>query len=75
MAASLLHLPDVPLQPRPPEFMRTGAAAQRIEICDYPDSGKFGVFDAPSPAASGLPPGAVHHFAREDQPVGYWEGE
>lgn len=173
MTAPILHLADVPLQPRPPEFMPTGEVAQRIEmqlgrigsvlglnllgcslvavppgkqafpfhnhrhndelfvilsgqgelrfgasrhplregdvvgcpaggpdtahaitntgsaelrylalssqrtpeICDYPDSGKFGVFDALVPAAPGQPPGNFHHFGREDRAVDYWEGE
>ena len=44
------------------------------EICDYPDSGKFGVFDA-SPAAAAQPGGSFHHFGRADQPVDYWDGE
>ena len=43
------------------------------EICDYPDSGKFGVFDA-SPAAAQAG-GQFFHFGRVDQPVGYWDGE
>lgn len=48
------------------------------EICDYPDSGKFGVFDAPAPGAAGAPgnaPVGFHHFGRLDRPVGYWDGE
>jgi len=44
------------------------------EICDYPDSGKFGVFDA-GPAAAAWPGGSFHHFGRESQPVDYWDGE
>ena len=44
------------------------------EICDYPDSGKFGVY-AEFPAAAG---GAAQHFyfmGREAQRLDYWDGE
>ena len=45
------------------------------EICDYPDSGKFGVFDAQAATTPGGEPVAFHHFGRVDRPVDYWDGE
>ncbi|MBS0431298.1 MAG: cupin domain-containing protein [Proteobacteria bacterium] len=45
-----------------------------IEICEYPDSGKFGVFeDMPWDDACGREP--FRHLARRGDARDYWEGE
>jgi uncharacterized cupin superfamily protein len=45
-----------------------------IEICDYPDSGKFGVYaDLPADAAGGSR--RLRHLARREDGRDYWEGE
>ncbi len=42
------------------------------EICEYPESGKFGVYADFSAAAQGKP---FRHIAREAQSLDYWEDE
>lgn len=45
-----------------------------IEICEYPDSGKFGVYeDVPDPAHTAHP--GFRHLARREDARDYWEGE
>ncbi|HLI16684.1 MAG TPA: cupin domain-containing protein [Rhodanobacteraceae bacterium] len=45
-----------------------------IEICEYPDSGKFGVYeDLPDPAHASHP--RLRHVARHEDSRDYWEGE
>jgi len=42
-----------------------------VEICEYPDSGKFGVYED-------SPPGKTHRLrflSREDKSLDYWDGE
>ncbi len=42
-----------------------------LEICDYPDSGKFGVYEE-------SPPGKTHRLrflSRGDKSLDYWDGE
>jgi len=45
-----------------------------VEICDYPDSGKFGVYMELLPDASGKPQ-RFRHLARREDARDYWEGE
>lgn len=46
----------------------------QIEICEYPDSGKFGVYeDLPDAADKGAP--RFRHLARRGDSRDYWEGE
>lgn len=45
-----------------------------VEICDYPDSGKFGVYEELPPDASGRPQ-RFRHLARSEDARDYWEGE
>ena len=45
-----------------------------VEICDYPDSGKFGVYEELPPDASGKPQ-RFRHLARREDTRDYWEGE
>lgn len=44
------------------------------EIAQYPDSGKFGVYDRVPGAPAGAP-GAFRFVGRASDAVGYWEGE
>jgi len=45
-----------------------------IEICEYPDSGKFGVYeDLPDDANGGR--ARFRHLARHEDARDYWEGE
>lgn len=44
------------------------------ELCDYPDSGKFGVFAELPPDADGKPQRFMF-VGREGDSLGYWEGE
>ncbi|MDR3385910.1 MAG: cupin domain-containing protein [Rudaea sp.] len=44
-----------------------------IEICDYPDSGKFGVFAQLSDASGQAR--SLRHLARGDDTRDYWDGE
>ncbi len=48
-------------------------------ICDDPDSGKFGIFDAPEPvaaaAAAGATAPAFRFISRPGQPLDCWDGE
>lgn len=39
-----------------------------VEVCQYPDSGKLGVY-------ADLPTGAFRFIGRENEPVDYWDGE
>ena len=43
------------------------------EICDYPDSGKFGIYHASS--REGGEPKMFRHLGREGQGLDYWDGE
>ncbi len=45
------------------------------EICDYPDSGKTGWFDARPGTAPGDAPQTDHVLVRNGQVVDYWDGE
>jgi uncharacterized cupin superfamily protein len=45
-----------------------------FEICDYPDSGKFGVYADLPPDADGTPQ-RFRHLARHEDARDYWEGE
>ncbi len=44
------------------------------EICEYPDSGKFGVY-AEFPGAEDGKPKVFRYVGREAQNIDYWEGE
>lgn len=44
------------------------------EICEYPDSGKFGVY-AEFPSAADGKPKMFRYLGREAQSIDYWEGE
>lgn len=44
------------------------------EICDYPDSGKFGVLAEFAPGPDGKP-GRFMFVGREGESLDYWEGE
>jgi uncharacterized cupin superfamily protein len=43
------------------------------EVCEYPDSGKVGIW-AGAAAGAAQPP-SFHAFFRSDQQVDYWDGE
>jgi uncharacterized cupin superfamily protein len=43
------------------------------EVCEYPDSGKVGIWARSGPGAAQPP--SFHAFYRSDQEVDYWEGE
>ena len=45
-----------------------------IEICEYPDSGKFGVYEDASDDAGGRR-ARFRHLARHEDARDYWEGE
>ena len=45
-----------------------------IEICEYPDSGKFGVYEDLPDAADGRQ-ARFRHLARHEDARDYWEGE
>lgn len=45
------------------------------EICDYPDSGKFGIFDAPTPGAAAAAAPPFRFISRPGQQLDYWDGE
>jgi uncharacterized cupin superfamily protein len=55
--------------------MRVLAVSTRLwpEICDYPDSNKFGVLMV-SPGGDGKPE-VFRHMARPDSSLDYWDGE
>lgn len=55
--------------------MRILAVSTRLwpEICDYPDSGKFGVMSM-SQGSDGKPE-VFRHVARPDSSLEYWDGE
>lgn len=42
-----------------------------LEICDYPDSGKFGVYEENPPGQ----PQRLRFLSRLDQSLDYWDGE
>lgn len=44
------------------------------EVCDYPDSGKFGVLAEAPPGPEGKPQ-VLRFIGRESQCLDYWEGE
>ena len=44
------------------------------EICEYPDTGKYGIMAEYPPAADGTPQG-FRHVGKAELAVGYWEGE
>ena len=44
------------------------------EICEYPDSGKFGAYNELTPGSDKKRPGFAF-FGREDESIDYWEGE
>lgn len=65
------------------QIINTGATEMRylavstmapVEICEYPDSGKFGAFGDGEPGLPGQPP-RFRHIGREDDAHDYWEGE
>ena len=43
------------------------------EVCEYPDSGKVGIWAGAAPGAAHPP--SFHLFVPSDQEVDYWEGE
>ncbi|RAO77467.1 cupin domain-containing protein [Dyella jiangningensis] len=47
---------------------------QSPEICEYPDTGKFGIMAEYPPTADGKPQG-FRHVSKAELAVGYWEGE
>jgi len=49
------------------------ATTRTPEICDYPDSNKFGVYD--EPRGDQDPKSMFRHLARTDQCLDYWDGE
>jgi uncharacterized cupin superfamily protein len=58
------------------EELRYLAVSTRLypEVCEYPDSGKFGVLAEYPPSADGKPQG-FRFVGRPGEQVGYWEGE
>lgn len=50
------------------------SSKQSPEICDYPDSGKFGVLAEYPPGPDGKPQ-VFRHIGKPELAVGYWEGE
>lgn len=60
----------------PTELRYLAISSQDLpEICDYPDSGKFGIFDAPAPGVSAAAAPAFHFISRAGQHLDYWDGE
>ena len=64
------------------QISNTGTTEMRVlavstkqypEICDYPDSGKFGVLSM-TPGADGKPE-VFRHMARPGSSLDYWDGE
>jgi uncharacterized cupin superfamily protein len=47
---------------------------QTPEICDYPDSGKFGVLAEYPSGPDGTPQG-FRYIGKPDLAIGYWDGE
>jgi uncharacterized cupin superfamily protein len=43
------------------------------EVCEYPDSGKVGLWAGAAPGAAQPP--SLHVFLRGDQEINYWDGE
>jgi hypothetical protein len=43
------------------------------EVCEYPDSGKVGIWAGAAPGAAQPP--SFHAFLRSEQEVDYWDGE
>ena len=58
------------------EELRYLAVSTRLypEVCEYPDSGKFGLMAEYPPGADGKPQG-FRFVGRAGQQVDYWEGE
>ena len=44
-----------------------------VEVCEYPDSGKFGAFAGGTPETAGM--ARFRHIGKCDDPRDYWEGE
>jgi uncharacterized cupin superfamily protein len=59
-----------------PEELRFLAVSTKRspEICEYPHSGKFGVYGEFSEASDGKPT-LFRYLGREAQSIDYWEGE
>jgi uncharacterized cupin superfamily protein len=59
-----------------PDELRYLALSTKLypEICEYPDSGKFGVY-AEFPAGADGKPQGFRHVGRESAKVDYWDGE
>jgi uncharacterized cupin superfamily protein len=57
------------------EELRYLAVSTRLspEICDYPDSGKFGIYDERPDAAGNSK--LFRHLSREGKGIDYWDGE
>lgn len=45
------------------------------EICEYPDSGKFGVYAELAPGKDGKPGSHFYFMGRPEQQLDYWAGE
>jgi uncharacterized cupin superfamily protein len=58
------------------EELRYLAVSSKLypEVCEYPDSGKFGVLAEYPPGPDGQPQG-FRFIGRAGEQVGYWEGE
>ncbi|HEY4249728.1 MAG TPA: cupin domain-containing protein [Roseomonas sp.] len=58
------------------EALRYLAVSTKLspEICEYPDSGKFGILAELAPGADGTPRGFAF-VGHENQQLDYWEGE
>ena len=58
------------------EELRYLAVSSKLspEVCEYPDSGKFGVMAEYPPGPDGKPQG-FRFIGRPGEQVGYWEGE
>ena len=46
-----------------------------LEVCDYPDSGKFALYDEAAPTAAGGAPQFWRFVGRDGQHLDYWDGE
>ncbi|WIG55537.1 MAG: Auxin-binding protein, putative [Rhodanobacteraceae bacterium] len=54
-------------------YLSVSTMAQ-VEVCEYPDSGKFGVYEDLPEDGSGLHT-RMRHLARHEDARDYWEGE
>lgn len=50
------------------------STARMPEVCQYPNSGKFGVY-TPMPGDAGGPPTMFRFMGRDGQGLDYWDGE